>query len=196
MSAGQKALPFAMSEQIHRSSSTSLAPAKAYTHSEGIPHVRSKRTPSSTGARRSRRGGSARRTGGDGGGRHRLRRRQPQERARRHQRRLEGRGRQAGDDLLRGELGPRQADRGGRPGRRLRLGRRAVDGLSLRAEPGADGHDRRAARQPPGADRAGRFRRQPRADGGRRPRDRARRRPPRRGPGRCRCRRAGTPRRR
>ena len=117
-----------------------LAPAKAYTHSRGTPHVRSKRTRSPTGARRSRRGGAARRAGGDGGGRHRLRRRQPQERARRRQRRLEGRGRQGGDDLLRGELGARQADRGGRA-RPTSSSRPTCRGWTISPSgPGQDGH--------------------------------------------------------
>ena len=49
------------------------------------------------------------------------------------QRRLEGRDRQDGDDLLCRELGARQADRGGRAGRHLHLRRPRLDGLSVRA---------------------------------------------------------------
>ena len=45
----------------------------------------------------------------------------------------------------------------GRPGRRLRLGRSRLDGLSRRARPDPAGDRGRAARQPPGAGGAGGF---------------------------------------
>ena len=65
--------------------------------------------------------------------------------------------RQGGDDLLCGELGARQADRGRRAGRRLHLRRPRLDGLSVRQEPDEEGHRGAAARQPHRAGRAGRF---------------------------------------
>ena len=79
-------------------------------------------------------GRACRRQGG------RVRRRQPQERARRVNAACEGRGRRGGDDLLCGELGAGQADRGRRAGRRLHLGRPRLDEISLRQEADQAGH--------------------------------------------------------
>ena len=63
--------------------------------------------------------------------------------------------RQEGDHLLRGQLGAGQADRGGRAGRHLHLGRPRLDGLpAQQQEPDQAGHALQPARQQPRADRA------------------------------------------
>ena len=59
-------------------------------------------------------------------------------------------------DLLRGEFGARQADRAGRAGGDVHLGRSRLDGLSGGEEPDQAGYPRQAARQSHRADRTGR----------------------------------------
>ena len=89
----------------------------------------------------------------DGGGD--LRRRQPEERARRDRRRLDQGHRQAcAQDLLCRELGARQADRTGRAGRPLHLGRSRLDGLCREEGPDQGRHAREPPRQQDRADRA------------------------------------------
>ena len=60
-------------------------------------------------------------------------------------------------DLLCRELGARQADRAGRAGRPVHLGRSRLDGLCRRQEPDQGRHPRQPARQQDRADRAQGF---------------------------------------
>ena len=91
---------------------------------------------------------------GAGRRRRRVRRREPQERARCNQCPVAEGDRQEGDHLLCGQLGARQADRAGRAGADVHLGRPRLDGLSRAEEPDQAGHALQPARQPHRADRA------------------------------------------